>query len=138
MNGTALYRALVEAGASEERAKQAAESVVYAREGATKSDIADVVTKVAEVKIEVAEVKTEVAEVKAEVADVRTEVADVRTEVARVRTEVAHVKTELSDRIAALEVSMERGFRAMTFRLVGVFFALQALMLAALRFTFPA
>ena len=40
MNGTALYRALVEAGTSEERAKEAAESVVYAREGATKADIA--------------------------------------------------------------------------------------------------
>ena len=124
MNGTALYRALVEAGASEERAREAAESVVYAEEGATKTDIADVVMKVAEVK-------TEVAEVKAEVADVRTEVAGVRIE-------LAHVKTELSDRIAALEVSMERGFRSMTLRLVGVFFALQALMLAALRFTFPA
>ena len=145
MNGTALYRALVEAGASEERAREAAESVVYAREGATRTDIADVVTKVAEVKSEVADVRAEVAgvrielaEVKSEVADVRTEVAEVRTEVADVRIELAHVKTELSDRIAALEVSMERGFRSMTLRLVGVFFALQALMLAALRFTFPA
>ena len=123
MNGTALYRALVEAGTSEERAKQAAESVVYAREGATKTDIADVVTKVAEVKTEV--------------ADVRAEVADVRTEVAGVRIELAQVKTELSDRIAALEATMERSFRAMTFRLIGVFFAMQALMLAALRFTGP-
>ena len=75
MNGTALYRALVEAGASEDRAKEAAESVVHAREGATKADI------------------------------------------------------------AALEVAMERNFRAMTFRLVGAIFAMQALMLAALRFT---
>ena len=40
MNGTALYRAPVEAGTSEERAKKAAESVVSAREGATKADIA--------------------------------------------------------------------------------------------------
>ena len=75
MNGTALYRAPVEAGTSEERAKEAAESVVYAREGATKADI------------------------------------------------------------AALEVAMERNFRAMTFRLIGAMFAMQALMLAALRFT---
>ena len=93
MSGTALYRALVEAGTSEERAKEAAESVVYARAGATKSDIADV------------------------------------------RTEIAQVKTELSDRIAALEATMERNFRAMTFRLSGAMFAMQALMLAALRFT---
>ncbi len=103
MNGTALYRALVEAGTSEERAKEAAESVVYAREGATKTDI-----------------------------------AEVKTDIAGVRIELAQVKTELSDRIAALEASMERNFRTMTFRLIGVFFALQALMLAALRFTGPA
>ena len=75
MNGTTLCRALVEAGTSEERAKEAAESVVYAMEGATKADI------------------------------------------------------------AALEVAMERNFRAMTIRLIGAMFAMQALMLAALRFT---
>ena len=107
MSGTALYRALVEAGASEERAKEAAESVVHAPEGATNSDI----------------------------AGVKGEVADVRTEVAQVRTEIAQVKTELSDRIAALEATMERNFRSMTFRLIGAMFAMQALMLAALRFT---
>ena len=75
MNGTALYRALVEAGASEERAMEAAEGVVHAREAATKADI------------------------------------------------------------ARLEASMERNFRAQTFRLIGAFFALQALMLAALKLT---
>ena len=117
MNGTALYRALVEAGASEERAREAAESVVYAREGATRSDVAGV--------------KSEVVGVKSEVAGVKGEVADVRTEIARVRT-------ELSDRIAALEATMERNFRSMTFRLIGAMFAMQALMLAALRFTAPA
>ena len=78
MNGTALYRAPVEAGTSEERAEEAADSVVYAREGATKADI------------------------------------------------------------AALEVAMEQNFRAMTFRLIGAMFAVQALMLAALQFTGPA
>ena len=88
MNGTALYRALVEAGAREERAKEAAESVVYAKEGATKADLME-------------------------------------------------VKLELSSRIAALEASMERGFRTMTFRLIGAIFAMQALMLAALRFAAP-
>ena len=86
MNGTALYRALIEAGASEDRAKEAAESVVYAKEGATRADLME-------------------------------------------------VKLELSDRIAALEATMERNFRSMTFRLIGAIFAMQALMLAALRFT---
>ena len=62
MNGTALYRALVEAGASEERAKEAAESVMHAPEGATKADIAGVNANIAGVRTEIAEVRTEIAE----------------------------------------------------------------------------
>lgn len=58
MNGTVLYRALVEAGASEERAKEAAESVVHAPEGATKADIAGVNANVAGVRTEIAEMET--------------------------------------------------------------------------------
>ena len=58
MNGTALYRALVEAGASEERAREAAESVVYAPEGATKADIAGVNANIAGVRTEIAEMET--------------------------------------------------------------------------------
>ena len=58
MNGTALYRALVEAGASEERAKEAAESVVHAPEGATKADIAGVNANIAGVRTEIAEMET--------------------------------------------------------------------------------
>ena len=59
MNGTALYRSLVEAGASEERAKAAADSVVYAPEAATRSDVAAVEIKVAEVRTEIANTRTE-------------------------------------------------------------------------------
>ena len=58
MNGTALYRALVEAGANEERAKEAAESVVHAPEGATKADIAGVNANIAGVRTEIAEMET--------------------------------------------------------------------------------
>ena len=59
MNGTALYRALVEAGASEERAKEAAESVAYAPGAATRSDVAAVEIKVAEVRTEIVEARGE-------------------------------------------------------------------------------
>lgn len=45
MNATALYRALVDAGAKEDLAKEAAESVVYSPEGATKSDLIEVRTE---------------------------------------------------------------------------------------------
>ena len=114
MNGTALYRALVEAGASEERAKEAAESVVYAPEAATRSDVLEVTAKVAEV---------------------RTEIAEVRTEVARTRSELLTRVAEVGQRVSALETTMERTFRTMTFRLAGLFLGMQALFFAALRFT---
>ena len=114
MNGTALYRALVEAGASEERAKAAADSVVYAPEAATRSDVATVEIKVAAVEVKVAAVETKVAEV---------------------RTEIANTRTELLARISGLEMIMERTFRTMTFRLAGLFLGMQALFFAAMRLT---
>lgn len=60
MNGTALFRALVEAGASEERSKEAAESVVHAHEGATKADIAGVNANIAAVRAEIAAMETRI------------------------------------------------------------------------------
>ena len=50
MNGTALYRALVEAGASKEQAKEAAESVVHLPEAATRSDIVGVNANIAKME----------------------------------------------------------------------------------------
>ena len=58
MNGTALYRALVEAGASTERAKEAAKSVMHLPEAATRSDIAGVNANIAGVRTELAELET--------------------------------------------------------------------------------
>ena len=58
MNGTALYRALVEASASEERTREAAESVVHLPEAATRSDIAGVNANIAGVRTEIAEMET--------------------------------------------------------------------------------
>ena len=83
MNGTALYRALVEAGASEDRAKEAAESVVHLPEAATRSDIAGVNTSI---------------------AGVRTEIATVRTETATVRTEIAEMEARLERSLREMSV----------------------------------
>ena len=135
MNGTALYRALVEAGTSEERAKEAAETVLYAKEGATRSDIVGVQAEVGGVRVEVADVKAKVADLQTEVADVKAKVEGVQAEVVEVKLDLMKIKMEFSNRIAALEATMERSFRAMTFRLIGAMFAMQALMLAALKLT---
>lgn len=108
MTATALYRALVDAGAKEDLAKEAAEGVVYSPEGATKSDVMEAKS----------ELQLEIAEFRAEV-----------------KTNIAELRTELKGDIAGLELRMERGFRAMTWRFVGLLLATQALLFAALRLT---
>ena len=107
MSKMALYRALVKAGASEERAKEAAQSVVYAPEGATKADIAEVNANIAEVNVNVAECK----------ADMMTAVAGLRTE------------------IEAMGTRLERSIREMSMRFLTLLIASQAVLFAGLRLT---
>ena len=126
MTATALYRALVDAGAKEELAKEAAERVVYSPEGATKSDVAKAKS---ELQLEMAGFR---AEVKADIAELRTElkgdIADLRAET---KAEIADVKVCIS----GLETRIERSLRAMTWRFVGLLLATQALLFAGLRLT---
>ncbi len=137
MTATALYRALVDAGAREDLAKEAAERVVYSPEGATKSDVAKAKSELqleiaefrAEVKADIAELR---AELKGDIADVRAElkgdIADLRAET---KADIADVKVCIS----GLETRIERSLRAMTWRFVGLLLATQALLFAGLRLT---
>ena len=137
MTATALYRALVDAGAREDLAKEAAERVVYSPEGATKSDVAKAKSELQleiahfrdEVKADIAELRTEL---KGDIADVRAElkgdIADLRAET---KAEIADVKVCIS----GLETRIERSLRAMTWRFVGLLLATQALLFAGLRLT---
>ena len=83
-----VYDALIEAGASEAKAKAAAGAIPLAEHLATKDDTAEVRTDLTGVK---AELKDDIAGVKAEIAQVRTEVAEVRTEVAEVKADTSWV-----------------------------------------------
>ena len=111
MTATALYRALVDAGAKEELAKEAAERVVYSPEGATKSDVAKAKS----------ELQLEIAELKGDIAGLRAET----------KADIADVKVCIS----GLETRIERSLRAMTWRFVGLLLATQALLFAGLRLT---
>lgn len=108
MTATALYRALVDAGAKEDLAKEAAERVVYSPEGATKADVAEAKS---ELQVEIAEFRSEV------------------------KTDIAELRAELKGDIGGLEVRIERSLRAMTWRFVGLLLATQALLFAGLRLT---
>ena len=115
MTATALYRVLADAGANEDLAKEAAESVVYSPEGATKADVAEAKS---ELQVEIAEFR---AELKGDIADLRAET----------KADIADVKVC----IAGLETRIERSLRAMTWRFVGLLLATQALLFAGLRLT---
>ena len=137
MSATALYRALADAGANEDLAKEAAESVVYSPEGATKADVAGAKS---ELQVEIAEFR---AEVKADIAELRAElkgdIADVRAElkgdIADLRAETKADIADVKVCIAGLETRIERSLRAMTWRFVGLLLATQALLFAGLRLT---
>ena len=58
MSTTALYKALIEAHVSEDTAERAVEGLAYAREVATKTDLAELKT---ELKEDIAEVKGDIA-----------------------------------------------------------------------------
>ena len=148
MTATALYRALVDAGAREDLAKEAAERVVYSPEGATKSDVAKAKSELqleiaefrAEVKADIAELR---AELKGDIADVRAElkgdIADLRAElkgdIADLRAETKADIADVKVCISGLETRIERSLRAMTWRFVGLLLATQALLFAGLRLT---
>lgn len=105
-----VYDALIEAGASEAKAKAAAGAIPPAEHLATKDDIAGVRTETAEVRTEIAEVRTEIAEVKAEL----------KTDIATVRTELAEVKAELKADISGLEARFYRQLWVMAAIIVGL------------------
>lgn len=108
MTAPALYRALVDAGANEDLAKEAVESVVYAPQGATKSDV----TKAT-------------SELRAEILEFRAET----------KADIVELRTELKGDTAGLETRIERSLRVMTWRFAGLLIASQALLFAALRLT---
>ena len=122
MSATAMYRALVDAGANEDLAKDAVENVVYAPEAATKSDVAELR---AATSVGLAEHREAT----------KSDIAEFRAEMAEFRAEMAEFKTEIRSDLSALRVDMERGFRGMTWRFVGLLLATQTLLFAALRMT---
>lgn len=80
-----VYEALIDAGASEAKAKAAAEAIPVSEQLTTKTDLAGVKADLAEVKVDLAEVKVDLAGVK---ADLKAEIGEVRTHVAALEAKV--------------------------------------------------
>ena len=128
-----VYDALIEAGASEAKAKAAAGAIPLAEHLATKDALAEVR---ADLKDDIAGVRTELAGVKAELKDdiagVRTELVEVKAElkddIAGVRTELAGVKADLKEDIAGLETRLSRHLWVMAVGIVGLIVTLMKLL----------
>lgn len=97
-----VYDALIEAGASEAKAKAAAGAIPLAEHLATKEDLAAVRT---DLKAEIAEVRTEIAEVKAELKD---DIAGVRTEVAGLEARLYRQLWVMAAGIVGLTVTLTK------------------------------
>ena len=89
--------------------------MVYAPEAATRSDIAELRA--------------------ASQADLAAHREATKSEIAEFRAEMAEFKSEIRTDIAEFRVDVERGFRGMTWRFVGLLVATQTLLFAALRMT---
>ena len=81
-----IYKALIEAGASEASARAAASAIPIAKDLATKQDITDTKQDIADVK---AELKQDIADVKAEL---KQDIADVKAEL---KQDIAELKQDI-------------------------------------------
>ena len=98
---TEVYQALVDAGASEEKARAAAEAIPDMSDLADKSDVAE---SKSELKQEIADFRSEL---KQEIAELRSElkqdIVDVRSEF---RREIVELRSELKQDIVGLKADL--------------------------------
>ena len=92
-----VYKALVEAGASEDSARAAAGAIPIAKDLATKEGLVDVR---AELKQDIAELR---AELKQDIADLR---AELKQDVAELRAELTHDIASLKADVAELRATL--------------------------------
>ena len=86
-----VYDALIDAGASEAKAKAAA-AIPVVEHLATRGDVALVKGDLAQVKDDLAQVKDDLAQVKDDLAQVKGDLAQVKGDLAQVKAEVAGLK----------------------------------------------
>lgn len=110
MDHATLYRALIEAGTGEELAKEAAESVVYAREAATRTDLAECRAGL-EGNVAALDAKVDLFRV-----ELKGDITALNAKVDRFRAEV--------------ERKIERSLHGMAWRIIGYFLTLHALFFA--------
>ncbi len=106
MSTTALYKALIEAHVSEDTAERAVEGLAYAREVATKTDLAELKT----------ELKQDISELRAEL---KQDISELRVEFKQDISELKGDIGELKGGIAALETKMLRWSITMTGVVIG-------------------
>ena len=99
MSTTALYKALIEAHVSEDTAERAVEGLAYAREVATKTDLAELKT-----------------ELKQDISELRVEL---KQDIGELRVELKQDIGEVKGGIAALETKMLRWSITMTGVVIG-------------------
>ncbi len=112
MSTTALYKALIEAHVSEDTAERAVEGLAYAREVATKTDLAELKTELKEDISELrVEFKQDIGELKQDISELR---AEFKQDIGELRVELKGDIGALETKITALETKMLRWSIVMT------------------------
>ena len=100
MSATALYKALVEAGASEDTAKQAVENPLPGGELATKSDLAQLEARLG---ADITQLKIGIAQLDARLG---ADIAQLKVDITELETRLGADITQLKIGIAQLEVHL--------------------------------
>jgi len=102
-----LLDALRDAGAADDKARAAAQSVAAVGDVATKEDISAVRTEMA-TKEDISAVRTEMTAVRTEMTAMRTEMTTMRTEITTMRTEMTTMRAEMAtmEDISAVRAEM--------------------------------
>ncbi len=87
---TEVYEALIDAGASEEKAKAAATSIPVGEQLASKNDLDNVKADIVEMKADIVEMKADIVGMKADIVGMKADIGAVKDQIARVEVSVAN------------------------------------------------
>ena len=133
-----VYDALIEAGASEEKAKAAAGAIPVAERLATQKNVADLQQNTStlrtELKQDIANLRTEL---KQDIADLRTElkqdIADLRTEL---KGDIANLRAELKGDIANLRAELKGDIAKLTTKVARLEWAILVVLALLIKLVF--
>ena len=99
---TEVYEALIDAGASEEKAKAAATSIPVGDQLASKNDLDNVKADIVEMKADIVEMKADIVGMKADIVGMKADIVAVKADVVAVKDQIARVEVSVANEFKTL------------------------------------